>query len=174
MTLIARNREDLERAKLDLIKRSSSTGTQNQHVLAYSVDVAGGSGGEGGSSSSESVILSLERIIAEAEHRSGPISLLACCAGTAVAATFEDTSPATFHRLMAVNYFGTVNTVKAAMSSLKKSAKSSKSNSDGAQVLIFSSLAGLFGLYGYAAYAASKFALVGFAEVRFLFITKQT
>lgn len=160
MTLVARNREDLERAKLDLIKRSSTSGIQGQHVLAYSVDVAGGSGGEGGSSSSESVILGLERIIAEAEHRSGPISLLACCAGTAVAATFEDTTPGTFHRLMAVNYFGTVNTVKAALGSLKRS-------KDGAQVLIFSSLAGLFGLYGYSAYAASKFALVGFAEVGF-------
>ena len=150
VTLVARHRDDLERAKLALIKRCPSPATQ--HVQAYSVDV--------GDSSSAGV--TLERIIAEAEHRSGPISTLACCAGTAIAKTFEATSSAEFRQMMDVNYFGTVATVKAALGSLKRNGAD---GGGGGQVLLFSSLAGLFGLYGYAAYAASKFALVGFAEV---------
>ncbi len=150
VTLVARHPDDLERAKLALIKRAPSPATQ--HVQAYSVDV--------GDSSSAGV--TLERIIVEAEHRSGPISTLACCAGTAIAKTFEATSGAEFRQMMDVNYFGTVATVKAALGSLKRHGAD---GGGGGQVLLFSSLAGLFGLYGYAAYAASKFALVGFAEV---------
>lgn len=141
VTIVARNKDDLEKAKLELIKISNP---DSQHVLAYSVDI------------SENTF-NIEKIIAEAEDSSGPVYLLACCAGTAIAKTFADTSVDEFHKMMNVNYFGTVNTVKSCLDSLKK-------NENGAQVLIFSSLAGLFGLYGYSAYSASKFALVGFAE----------
>ena len=141
VTIVARNKDDLEKAKLELIKISN---VSSQNVMAFSVDI------------SENTF-NIERIVAEAEAKSGPIYLLACCAGTAIAKTFADTTTDEFHKMMNINYFGTVNTVKSCLGSLKK-------NEHGAQVLLFSSLAGLFGLYGYSAYSASKFALVGLAE----------
>jgi len=142
VTIVARNKEDLEKAKLELIKMSNPG--INQHVLAYSIDV-----GEN--------VFNIERAITDAEINSGPIYLLACCAGTSIAKTFEDTPSEEFRKMMDINYFGTVNTVKSCLVSLKK-------NENGGKILLFSSLAGLFGMYGYSAYSASKFALVGLAE----------
>lgn len=141
VTIVARNIQDLDKAKLNLIKLSNSL---KQNVLAYSVDVS-------------EHVFNIEKIVAESVQNSGPIDLLACCAGTAIAKTFEDTSERDFHQMMNINYFGSVNIVKSCLPSLKKS-------KDG-KILLFSSLGGVFGLYGYSAYAASKFAIVGFAEV---------
>ena len=142
VTVLARNKKILNDAKLELIKLSIPS---MQKVLAYSVDV------------SESV-RNVKIVVEEAEAESGPIDLLVCCAGTAIAREFHNTKEEEFKHLMSVNYFGTVNTVHAALESLKKSQNSPN-------ILLFSSLAGLFGLYGYSAYSASKFALVGFAQV---------
>lgn len=142
VTILARNKTVLDSAKLELIKSSVPA---QQKILALSVDVCDG----------------IERVkgaVQDAERQSGPIDLLVCCAGTAIAREFADTTEEQFKHLMSVNYFGTVNTVKAALGSLKKSKNSPN-------ILLFSSLAGLFGLYGYSAYSASKFALVGFAQV---------
>lgn len=145
VTIVARNGNDLESAKLNLIMAASESKVDEQKILAYSVDVG------------EKVEV-FESIVSTAEGESGPIYLLACCAGSAISKRFEDTSVADFERMMRVNYFGSVNTVKACLSSLK-------ANPGGGRILFFSSLAGIFGLYGYAAYSASKFAVVGLAEV---------
>ena len=58
---------------------------------------------------------------------------------------------------MSVNYFGTLNTVKAVLPYL--------SSQDSPRIVMISSAAALVGIYGYSAYAPSKFALTGLAEV---------
>lgn len=141
VTIVARNSDELDKVKLELIKQSNP---EVQNVQAFSCDVTGSPS-------------NIEQVITEAEQASGSVFLLICCAGTAIARTFDDTPLDEFHRMMDINYFGTVNTIKAALPSLKK-------NYARSHILMFSSLAGLFGLYGYSAYSASKFALVGLAE----------
>ena len=62
------------------------------------------------------------------------------------------------HRMVDINYLGTVNVIKACLPSMK-------SSGNGGHIVLFSSIAGLFGLYGYSAYSPSKFAIVGLAQV---------
>ncbi|KAH7643138.1 hypothetical protein DERF_010540 [Dermatophagoides farinae] len=144
VTIVARDEECLQQTKIDLISMANNCDQQN--ILTFSVDI------------SNRQPFQLERAIFDAESDSGPIDLLICCAGTAIARTFNECSLDEFHRMMNVNYFGTVNTIKTCLQSLKKS------QMNPARIMIFSSIAGLFGLYGYSAYSAAKFALVGLAE----------
>lgn len=141
VTIVARNQDDLDKAKIELLKLAN---TETQKVLAFSVDV------------SESHF-NVERVVAEAEVECGQIFLLACCAGNAIARKFEDSDSKLIKQMMDSNYFGVTNTIKACLPSLKK-------NYHRSHILIFSSLSGLFGFYGYPAYSAAKFALVGLAE----------
>lgn len=143
VTIVARDKNCLDAAKNELEKFKSNPNEQN--ILTYSLDVC---------NANETI----DSVIRDAVNESGPIYLLACCAGNAIAKTFSDSTNEDFHRMMNVNYFGTVNIIKACLPSLKN-------NQNGSHILLFSSLAGIFGLYGYSAYAASKFALTGLAEV---------
>lgn len=76
--------------------------------------------------------------------------------GTSSSAAFEDTPIDEFHRLMEVNYFGSVYTTKALVPQMK-ARKSGR-------IVFVSSQAGQVGLYGFTAYSAAKFALRGLAE----------
>jgi 3-dehydrosphinganine reductase len=57
---------------------------------------------------------------------------------------------------MEVNYFGTVDLVRACLASMRANRRG--------RIVLVSSGAGLIGLYGYSAYAPSKFAVRGFGE----------
>lgn len=61
------------------------------------------------------------------------------------------------HSMMEINYFGTVNCIKAIIPFMI-----SKSNG---HIVNISSMAGFLGLYGYSGYSASKFAIRGFSDV---------
>jgi len=88
---------------------------------------------------------------------SGAPQLVLACAGVARPGYFESIPLADFERAMAVNYFGALHTVRAALPSMK---------ARGAGHIGFvSSGAGLIGIFGYSAYAPSKFAVRGLAEV---------
>lgn len=95
------------------------------------------------------------RAVAEAVAALGGLDLVVNNAGVARALRFEDTPPAEFQRLVAVNYLGAVHVVRAALPHLAA----------GARIANVSSLAGALAIYGYAAYAPSKFALTAFSEV---------
>lgn len=142
VTIVARDKNYLDAAKNQLEKLSNN---KQQNILTYSLDVC---------DANEMI----KNVVRDAVNESGPIYLLACCAGNAIAKTFSDSTTEDFHRMMNVNYFGTVNIIKVCLPFLKN-------NQNGSHILLFSSLAGIFGLYGYSAYAASKFALTGLAEV---------
>lgn len=144
VTIVARDMDVLEKVKIELLKIVANPATQK--IAAFSVDV-----------SASSAASSMEQVVAESEEDLGPVYMLINCAGTSISGTFEDTKIEEFHRMMNINLMGSVMCTKAVVSSMKK-------RNEG--VIIFvSSIAGLLGLYGYSAYSASKFAVVGLAEV---------
>ena len=61
-----------------------------------------------------------------------------------------------FERTMAVNYFGSLYCIKAALPAMEKRGQG--------HLVIISSGAGLMGIYGYSPYSPTKFALRGLAE----------
>jgi 3-dehydrosphinganine reductase len=88
---------------------------------------------------------------------SGAPQLVLACAGVARPGHFDAIPLADFERAMAVNYFGALHTVRAALPSMKARGAG--------HIAFISSGAGLIGIFGYSAYAPSKFAVRGLAEV---------
>lgn len=84
--------------------------------------------------------------------RFGGVDVLINNAGISARASFAQTEPAVFHKVMAVNFFGALYGTKAALESLQQRR---------GLIITISSLAGFTPLYGRTAYAASKHALHG-------------
>ena len=91
---------------------------------------------------------------AEVAGTFGRCDVVIANAGQAHCLRFADGSFDDDERMMRVNHFGTVHTVRAFLPLVP----------EGGALGIVSSMAGLFGTFGYSAYAASKFAQVGFAQ----------
>ena len=85
----------------------------------------------------------------------GGIDILICNAGLSMRALFDDVDLSVLHRLMDVNFWGTVNCTKYALPYLQASHGS---------LVGISSVAGLHGLPGRTGYSASKYAMTGFLE----------
>ncbi|MEG1700205.1 MAG: SDR family oxidoreductase [Alistipes sp.] len=85
----------------------------------------------------------------------GGVDVLICNAGISMRAIFDDVSLDVLHRLMDVNFWGTVNCCKFALPYLQASRGS---------IVGVSSVAGLHGLPGRTGYSASKYAMTGFLE----------
>jgi len=79
----------------------------------------------------------------------GGVDVLINNAGISARAAFAQTQPAVFHRVMAVNFFGSVYTTQAALESLIRRK---------GMIISISSLAGFSPLLGRTAYCASKHA----------------
>jgi len=97
-----------------------------------------------------------EAAVAAAARTFGTPDLVVTSAGIAVPHYFEDTSVEVHERSMAVNYFGTLHVVRAALPAMRARRRG--------RILLISSGAGLMGLFGYSSYSPSKFALRGLAE----------
>ncbi|MBJ7354392.1 MAG: SDR family NAD(P)-dependent oxidoreductase [Thermoleophilaceae bacterium] len=76
-------------------------------------------------------------------------------AGVVIAVPFEETDEAAFRRVVDVNLYGSRNVAAATVPYLK----------NGGHLVLIASLAGFIANYGYSAYCASKFGVVGLAEV---------
>jgi NAD(P)-dependent dehydrogenase (short-subunit alcohol dehydrogenase family) len=76
-------------------------------------------------------------------------------AGVVIAVPFEETDEAAFRRVVDINLYGSRNVAAATIPHLK----------NGGHLVLIASLAGFIANYGYAAYCASKFGVVGLAEV---------
>lgn len=85
----------------------------------------------------------------------GGVDVLICNAGLSMRALFDEVDLAVLHRLMDVNFWGTVYCAKYALPYLQQSRGS---------LVGISSVAGLHGLPGRTGYSASKFAMTGFLE----------
>ena len=96
-----------------------------------------------------------KRLIDTAIANFGGIDVMICNAGLSMRALFDDCDLKVLHRLMDVNFWGTVNCTKYALPWLQKSKGS---------LVGISSVAGLHGLPGRTGYSASKYAMTGFLD----------
>ncbi len=94
-------------------------------------------------------------LIDKAVETFGRIDVLICNAGISMRAIFDDVDLKVLHRLMDVNFWGTVNCSKYALPYLQATKGS---------LVGISSVAGLHGLPGRTGYSASKYAMTGFLE----------
>ena len=83
------------------------------------------------------------------------LDILINSAGIIKEGYFKSISNNEFHNVMEVNYFGTINIIRAVLDYLKES---------NGRIINIASLAGLQGAFGYSAYSASKHAIVGFSN----------
>lgn len=134
VTLIARNQEKLETAKSEII-------TAGGKVHVFSCDV----------SQMESITETFKKIAAEI----GPPDILINSAGILREGYFDELPVDTFREIIEINYFGVLNSIKAALPFIVKQR---------GRIVNIASVAGLMGVFGYTPYCSSKFALVGLTE----------
>lgn len=95
------------------------------------------------------------KLIVTAVGNFGGIDILICNAGISMRAIFDDVELSVLHRLMDVNFWGTVYCTKYALPYIQASHGS---------IVGVSSVAGLHGLPGRTGYSASKYAMTGFLD----------
>jgi 3-dehydrosphinganine reductase len=86
----------------------------------------------------------------------GAPELVITSAGIAIPGYFEEVPLAVFERTMAVNYFGTLHIVRAALPAMRECRRG--------RIVLVSSGAALMGIFGYTPYGPTKAALRGLAE----------
>jgi len=145
VAILARNKQKLSNAaaKLQQINKSST-------VLTISADV------------SDYTAMQNQITSALKDANWNELHAVVCNAGVELVDSLENTSIDSYHRIMNINYFGVVNTVKITLPYLKKN-KSCQQGKCG-RLLINCSLLGLMSMSYYSAYCASKWALRGFVE----------
>ena len=96
-----------------------------------------------------------KHLIEVAVSEFGGIDIMICNAGLSMRALFDECDLSVLHRLMDVNFWGTVNCTKYALPYLQQSKGS---------LVGISSVAGIHGLPGRTGYSASKYAMTGFLD----------
>jgi len=139
VTIIARDIERLNKA-VDIIKNARME--TDQTINGIPLDVT----------SSRDVMEKIGGFITE----NGAPDIVINSAGFAHPGNIEDLPLEIFHKTMNVNYFGTVNIIKAVLPAMleKKTGL----------IVNISSVSGFLGIYGYTAYSGSKFAVTGFSD----------
>ncbi|HWI26438.1 MAG TPA: SDR family oxidoreductase [Stellaceae bacterium] len=139
LSLIARGEEKLNEAAAEI---RAAFNRPEQRVLIFRANVAEAA--------------QAEAAVEAAMRALGTPDLVVTSAGIAVPHYFKDTTREVHERSMAVNYFGTLYVVRAALPAMRARRRG--------RILLVSSGAGLMGLFGYTSYCPSKFALRGLAE----------
>lgn len=134
ITIIARNRDKLETAKAEITAKGGQ-------AHAFPSDV----------SNMDAITETFKKIAAEV----GPPDMLINSAGILREGYFDQLPVETFREIMEINYFGVLNSIKAALPFIIKSK---------GRIVNIASVAGLMGVFGYTPYCSSKFALVGLTE----------
>ena len=89
------------------------------------------------------------------------LSAIVCNAGVELLGRLVDTDIQDYRRVMNVNFFGTLNTIKVCLPLLQSK---NSTVSDHRRIVIVSSMLGVMGLMFYSGYSASKHALSGLAQ----------
>lgn len=139
VTLLARDRQRLDRARATLL---AETGVAGEKLLVVCADVT----------RTQELVVAFENAVA----LNGPCDVLVAAAGEVEVALFKDMPAEFFDRQIATNITGTVNTVRACYGAMQARGEG--------KIMIIASAAALIGIPGYTAYCASKSALTGFAE----------
>mmetsp|Transcript_36323 Transcript_36323/g.65033 ORF Transcript_36323/g.65033 Transcript_36323/m.65033 type:complete len:297 (-) Transcript_36323:680-1570(-) len=100
--------------------------------------------------------IAIRKTIKEAANKFGPVDVLVTSAGFAPTGYFREFKDDAFRQAMDLNYYGTLNAVRAVTPSMQDRRK-------GRIVLVSSGLA-LTGYIGYSAYCPSKWAVRGLGE----------
>ncbi len=137
ITIIGRDRTRLETAKIEI---SSKCLHPNQQVITLSANIA-------------DKVQATEAINTAIKQNGSP-SILINSAGIAHPGYFQELPLEVFEQTMAINYFGSLYCIKAALPAMQQNG----------HIVLVSSGAGLIGIYGYSAYSPSKFAVRGLAE----------
>jgi 3-dehydrosphinganine reductase len=140
VAILARNRDRREAAvaEIDMVKHSSAL-----PCLSVACDVA----------DADQVTKAFE---AMANAGRSP-EILINSAGITEPGYFDRQPMEVFERQMRINYFGTVQTIQAALPAMKARRSG--------HIVNISSVAGFLGVFGYSGYTASKFAVWGLSEV---------
>lgn len=136
LALFDRQFDEAARAQI-LAARTSNT----QPARFYTVDITDAPGVRG--------------VVDQACREIGPPRLAMNCAGINATCNFERIDDETYTRVIAVNLLGSRHFAVAVLPHMRA----------GAQLTLIASMAGLVGNYAYAAYSASKFGVVGLANV---------
>lgn len=139
LSLIARNPQQLQTAKAEI---EASKVNITQTVQVFCADVSDSH--------------AIQQAITEAIATSGSPDILITSAGIAHPGYFQEIPLEIFERTMAVNYFGSLYSIKAVLPAMEQQKKG--------HIVLISSGAGLIGIFGYTAYTPSKFALRGLGE----------
>ncbi|GAB4282695.1 MAG: SDR family oxidoreductase [Oscillatoriaceae cyanobacterium] len=139
ISIIGRTQSKLDEAVGEI---EAARAVSTQRVLAIPADVA--------------VRDQAEAAIARAIEQLGPPHILITSAGIAHPGYFQELPIEIFEQTMAINYFGTLYCIRAALPAMVTQNKG--------HIVIISSGAGLIGIYGYTPYSPTKFALRGLAE----------
>ncbi|OKH52815.1 short-chain dehydrogenase [Calothrix sp. HK-06] len=139
ISIIARTQTVLEAAKVEIETLCSHA---EQRIIAIPADVADQT--------------QAEQAINAAIHQIGPPDLLITSAGMAHPGYFQELPVEIFQSTMAINYFGSLYCIKAALPAMEQRGQG--------HIVMISSGAGLVGIYGYTPYSPTKFALRGLAE----------
>lgn len=131
-------------------------GARNGEKLALLVQIIEAEGGEAAYAVTDvTKERDCKRLIEKAVSEFGGVDVLICNAGISMRAAFDDVEMSVLHRVMEVNFWGTVYCAKYALPYLQASKGS---------LVGISSVAGLHGLPGRTGYSASKFAVTGLLE----------
>jgi 3-dehydrosphinganine reductase len=139
VTLIARTQSQLALALTEL---EHDRVQANQQIQIYAADV--------------SDRVQITAAIQASIKRLGVPDWLVLSAGIAHPGHFQELSVDIFEQTMAINYFGALYSLKAALPSMIQLGQG--------HAILIASGAALIGLYGYTPYSPSKFALRGLAE----------
>ena len=139
ISIIARDRSKLKAAQTEIKEVIIDP---DQQIITFSADVA----------QLQEISLAIKQAIAQL----GNPDLLITSAGIARPGYFLDTPITVFENTMAINYFGSLYSIRAVVPAMEKQSRG--------QIVLIASGAGLIGIYGYTAYCPSKFALRGLGE----------
>ena len=139
LCLLARDPKKLENAKEQI---SELTTRDNQWVETLSCDIT----------DYEQLKSTLENFV----MKFGAPDLVINSAGVTYPGYFQDLEIETFHWLMDINYFGTLQVLKLIVPEMIKKGAGT--------VVNISSQAGFVGVFGYSGYSASKYAVRGFTD----------
>ena len=131
-------------------------GARNEEKLSLLTQIIQNEGGEAAYRATDvTKEEDCKQLIDKAVEAFGGIDVLICNAGISMRAIFDDVDLSVLHRLMDVNFWGTVYCAKYALPYLQASKGS---------LVGISSVAGLHGLPGRTGYSASKYAMTGFLD----------
>ena len=135
LVIAARDEDELSRAKADLLAKGIEVTTVVTDLTTPA---------------------EAERVVNAAVAAYGQLDVLINNAGVIVVGPFENLSKADFDEAMAIHFWASLYTLKAAMPHMRKAG--------GGRIVNISSIGGKIGVPHMAAYCASKFALTGLSQ----------